>query len=117
LLENGHARDHRGDRCSPEKITREQRVEIMRHPVGSYPADHGNSLRANSIRPSKPPGIPTGHVKEAPVRDMRDHQRLEQATVVRDTKVQQLVGDHEILESGFSFNQIGHEGNGASGRA
>jgi hypothetical protein len=49
-------------------------------------------------------------IEHAPVRDVSGHQSLEQAAVVRNTEVQQLVRNHKIPEAGFLIIQVRRQG-------
>src|SRR5579883_3266300 len=56
------------------------------------------------------------HIVVTPSWNVRRHQRLEQAAVGRDPKVEQFVGDDEILEVRLLLDQVIGERDDAGGR-
>ena len=62
------------------------------------------------------PRLPIRGLKRAPARNMRAHERLKQSSVIRNTQMEKLVGDHKILESTILLRQIPGQRHDASGR-
>lgn len=53
----------------------------------------------------------------SPIRNMRAHQSFEDPTVIGDAKMEELMGNNEILKTGLLICQILGKRNDAAGRA